>query len=203
MKDSHRATSWVVATGNAGKLSELRRLLAGFAPRLLGLADVGPVALPPEGDEYAANALAKARAVAAATNLPAVADDSGLEVDALGGRPGAASARYGGAEASDAERVARLLRELADVPDARRTARFVCVLAFVTPEGDAIVVRGTCEGRILRAPQGAAGFGYDPVFVPHGAASSMAQLSPDEKNAISHRAMAIAALRSALARAAS
>ena len=198
MDDPLRAAAWVVATGNAGKLSEMRALLAGFAPPLLGLADVAAVAFPPEGDDYEANALAKARAVAAATGLPAVADDSGLEVDALGGAPGVRSARAGGPALDDAGRAGLLLRSLAGVADDRRAARFVCVVALVTPSGDATVARGVCEGRILGAPRGEGGFGYDPVFAPEGRTASMAQLSPAEKNAISHRGRAVAALRAAL-----
>ena len=199
MEDPVRAAAWVVATGNAGKLSEMRALLAGFAPPLLGLADVPAVVLPPEGDDYQANALAKARAVAAATGLPAVADDSGLEVDALGGEPGVRSARYGGSGLDDAGRVALLLRSLAGVADDRRTARFVCVVALVTPKGDELIARGVCDGTILGAPLGEGGFGYDPVFVPDGFAVSMAQISPAAKNAISHRGRALAVLRAALA----
>lgn len=199
MHQSLRAAAWVVATENRGKLAEMRALLAGVAPALLALSDLPPVTLPPEGDDYERNAVAKARAVAVASRLPAVADDSGLEVDALGGRPGVRSARYGGPGLSDAERVAKLLRELAGAGPATRTARFVCVVSLVTPEGEVLSARGVCAGRILVSPQGGSGFGYDPIFAPDPLSLSMAQLSADVKNAISHRGRALGVLRSFLA----
>lgn len=193
-----QAAVWIVATQNAGKLAEMRALLADLPIAVQGLADLPQVELPAEGDDYAANALAKARAVALATGLPALGDDSGLEVDALGGGPGVRSARYGGPGLSDAERVTHLLRELAGVPAAQRGARFVCVVAVSTPEGVAMTARGVCEGRILEAPRGEAGFGYDPVFAPRGLLQSMAELCAREKNALSHRGRAVATLRSKL-----
>ena len=198
MSDPLRAQVWVVATGNAGKLAEMRALLGDLPLALRGLADLPRIELPPEGDDYAENAVAKARAVALATGLPALGDDSGLEVDALGGRPGVHSARYGGPGRDDAARVALLLHELASVPEAQRSARFVCVVALVTPDGDSVTARGSCEGRILAAPRGEGGFGYDPVFAAEGRDVSLAELPADEKNRLSHRGRAVAALRAKL-----
>ncbi len=134
----------------------------------------------------------------ARAGLPALADDSGLEVDALSGAPGPRSARYGGPGLDDAGRVALLLRELDGVPAGRRGARFVCVAALATPDGECRTARGVCEGRILGAPRGSGGFGYDPVFAPEGGQRSMAELREDEKNALSHRGRAIAALLEAM-----
>jgi XTP/dITP diphosphohydrolase len=194
VSDPLRAESWIVATKNSGKLAEMRTLLGDLPLALRGLADLPRIELPPEGDDYAANAVAKARAVARATGLPALGDDSGLEVDALGGRPGVHSARYGGPGRDDAARVALLLHELASVPEAQRSARFVCVVAIVTPDGDSVVASGSCEGRILAAPRGEGGFGYDPVFAAEGRNVSLAELAADEKNRLSHRGRAVAAL---------
>jgi XTP/dITP diphosphohydrolase len=187
----------VVATGNAGKLAELRALLAPLPLRVAGLSEFAPVAFPDEGDDYAANAEAKARAAALALALPALGDDSGLEVDALGGGPGPRSARYGGPGLDDAGRCGRLLSELGAAGD--RAARFVCVAALALPDGAVTVVRGECPGRILAAPRGVNGFGYDPVFQPEGWEASMAELSPHVKHRISHRGRALAALGPALA----
>jgi len=193
----------VVATGNAGKLGELRALLADLALRVEGLAAHPGVALPEEGDDYEANARAKARAAARALGLPALADDSGIEVDGLGGAPGPRSARFGGPGLDDAGRVARLLRELAARPGASRRARFVCVAALATPEGGEAAARGVCEGRIAAAARGSGGFGYDPVFEVDEPGlrdgRTMAELAPEEKARVSHRARAVAALRPRLA----
>lgn len=187
----------VLASGNAGKLAEFRALLADVAIDLVGLGAFPDARMPAEGTDYAENAAAKARTIAAATGLPALADDSGLEVAALGGAPGPLSARYGGEGLDDAGRVAHLLGALGDAPD--RAAAFVCVAALAWPDGRVVVERGTCSGEILRVPAGAGGFGYDPVFRPEGRAGSMAQQPEATKNAISHRARALAALRPALA----
>lgn len=192
------AEAWIVATQNAGKLAEMRALLGDLPLALRGLADLPRIELPPESDDYAANAVAKARAVALATGLPALGDDSGLEVDALGGRPGVHSARYGGPGRDDAARVTLLLQELATVQQTQRSARFVCVVALVTPDGDSVTARGSCEGRILAAPRGEGGFGYDPVFAPEGRDVSLAELPGDEKNRLSHRGRAVTALRAKL-----
>ncbi len=188
----------VVGSSNPGKVREISALLAGLPVRVCALSECGPVELPEEGDDYAANAAAKARAVAAQTGSLAVADDSGLEVDALGGRPGPRSARYGGPDLDDAGRVARLLEEIGDRPEAERGARFVCHASLATPDGRVETAVGVCSGRILAAPRGEGGFGYDPVFVPEGYACSMAELSADEKDRISHRGRALERLAPAI-----
>ena len=190
--------AWVVATGNRGKLVEIRAILDDAPIALAMLEAFGDVRMPEEGDDYAANAVAKARAAARATGLPALADDSGLEVDALGGRPGPRSARYGGDGLDDAGRVARLLEELAGCGAPARGARFVCVAALATPDGRSASARGECAGAILSAPRCAGGFGYDPVFQPCGEAVSMAELPAATKNRISHRGRACRALRGAI-----
>jgi len=187
----------VVASLNRAKAREIAEILAaeGLGLEVVALADFPDVALPPEtGESFAANALLKARAAAQGTGLPAIADDSGLEVDALGGEPGVMSARYAGEGAGDADRYRKVLALLADVPDARRTARFRCAAAFVSPEGVELLAEGTCEGRLAREPTGAGGFGYDPIFVPEDYTVTMAQLTPEQKHAISHRGRALRAL---------
>jgi XTP/dITP diphosphohydrolase len=191
----------VVATGNAGKLREIREILVDLDVALRSLGEFPRIALPEEGDDYAANAIAKARAVAAATGRAAIADDSGIEVDALALRPGPHSARYGGPGLDDAGRVSLLLRELAACPADARAARFVCVAALATPEGVVATARGECAGEILGAPRGTGGFGYDPVFRPCGERLAMAELSAARKNQLSHRALAFRALRGAIERA--
>ncbi len=188
------AAAFAVATGNRGKLGEFRRLLGDLGVELLALADLPPIAFPDEGDDYTENSAAKARAAAAASGLVALADDSGLEVDALSGAPGPRSARYGGPGLDDAGRVAHLLEALRGIPRERRTARFVCVAAVADPDGRVITARGECPGRILEAPRGAGGFGYDPVFWVDSLAASVAELPAAAKDAISHRGRAIAAL---------
>jgi XTP/dITP diphosphohydrolase len=188
----------VLATSNPGKLLEVRGLL-GDLPILLRSAEAFPdVLLPEEGDDYRANAVAKARTAARDTGRLALADDSGLEVEALGGGPGPRSARYGGPGLDDRGRIAVLLEALANVPAERRRARFVCVAALATPEGEVVTARGECAGRILDAPRGRGGFGYDPVFEPEGRGRSMAELPPGVKNRISHRARAFRALADAI-----
>jgi XTP/dITP diphosphohydrolase len=186
----------VLATSNPGKLSELRALLADLPFALLALDALPEVRLREEGDDYEANAVAKACAIARSTGRAALADDSGLEVAALGGAPGPRSARFGGPGLDDAARVAKLLEAIGPARD--RHARFVCIAALARPGGEAITARGECRGRILNAPQGRGGFGYDPVFEPEGRGCSMAELPAREKNAISHRARAVAALLPAL-----
>lgn len=189
----------VLATRNEGKASELERLLEGIASRMVTLRQYPGIALPPEGDDsYAANAVAKARAVHAALGVAALGDDSGLEVDALGGAPGIRSARFSGENADDASNNALLLERLAGVPSERRTARFRCALALVTEDGAEISVEGSCEGRILEAPRGNGGFGYDPLFLPEGESHSFAELPRTAKDVVSHRSRAAAALRERL-----
>ena len=185
---AHR--EWVVATSNPGKLREIRAILAA-APVVLRALDAREgVRFPPEGEDYAENAIAKARAVASVTGRPAVADDSGLEVTGLGGQPGPRSARYGGPGLDDAGRVMALLAAMSGLATEARDARFVCVAALATPEGDVLTARGECAGRILESPQGEGGFGYDPVFEAEGQGRSMAELSDAEKHEISHRGRA-------------
>jgi XTP/dITP diphosphohydrolase len=168
------------------------------AARIESLREHPEVSLPPEsGESYGENALRKARAVQAALGLPALGDDSGIEVDALGGAPGIRSARYAGPAAGDAENNARLLSALAGRSGGERSARFRCVLALVRSAGEELVVEGVCEGRILETPAGDRGFGYDPLFVPEGETLTFAQLPAAVKNRISHRARAAAALRAA------
>jgi len=195
------ARTLLLATGNRGKVAELAELLAPFGLALRSLAEAPGVELPPEGDDYAKNAAAKAAVAARATGLVALGDDSGIEVAALGGAPGPRSARYGGPGLDDAGRAARLLAALAESGSPDRRARFVCVAALATPDGTVSLVHGECHGRILAAPRGAGGFGYDPVFQPEGDDASMAELPAERKNRISHRGRAIAALAPALARA--
>ena len=187
----------VVATGNPHKLDEIRAILAGFHLDLVSMREFGVPEPVEDGDTFEANALIKARACARATGLPAIADDSGLEVDALGGAPGVYSARYAGEGAGDAANNAKLVDALAGVPAEDRTARFVCAAAVVTPDGHEVVVRGTMEGHIVDRPRGDHGFGYDPHFVSDAAGDGRtnAQLAPPEKDAISHRGEAFRALR--------
>ncbi len=190
----------LLATRNPGKLVELRRMLVGVEGLdVVGLADV---AEHPEAPETAAtfgeNALAKARDAARATGLPSVADDSGLAVDALNGMPGVLSARWSGRHGDDRANLELLLAQLADVPDERRGAAFVCAAALVGPDGAETVVHGTWAGAIVRAPRGINGFGYDPIFVPNGETRTSAELSDREKDASSHRARALRALLPAL-----
>jgi len=191
----------VLATRNRGKLREIAPLLDGLGLELCTIDDVAPTAeLREDADTFEENALAKARQAAAATGLPAVADDSGLEVDALAGAPGVRSARYAGPGADDARNNAKLLEALRDVPAGARGARFRCVAAFVDPaRGREVARAGVCEGEILGAPRGEGGFGYDPLFLLPGRGVTMAELPLDEKNRLSHRAAAFRALAAALA----
>ncbi len=185
----------VLATQNPGKLREVREILATLPVHWCGLEPAWAAALPEEGDNYEANARAKALAAAAASGRVAVADDSGLEVAALGGAPGPRSARYGGPGLDDAGRNARLLGALSAVPPAERGARFVCVAAVADPTGRCAVARGECAGTILEAPRGDAGFGYDPLFWVAERGMTMAELDAAAKHALSHRGRALRALR--------
>ncbi len=189
----------LLATRNAKKLAELQRIL-GDTVRVLGLAEVPAFPEEPEtGATFEENALAKAEQAAAATGELALADDSGLEVDALRGMPGVLSARWSGRHGDDPANTALLLNQLADVPDERRGAAFVCALALASPGGRGEVVRGEWRGRIIREPRGRNGFGYDPVFVPAesdaaGDGRTSAELEPAEKDRLSHRGRAIGAM---------
>lgn len=194
-------TELLVASRNPKKLAELRRVLdaAGLTGvTLLSLRDVPPFDEAPEtGATFEDNALAKARGSFAATGLAAVADDSGLEVAALNGMPGVLSARWSGDHGDDAANTALLLAQLRDVPDERRGAAFVSACALAGPAGE-VVVRAEWPGRIAREPRGDGGFGYDPVFVPDGSERTAAELSPEEKDAVSHRGRALRLLVPAL-----
>ena len=185
----------VLGSTNAGKLRELRQLLAGLPVEVRGLAEY-PEAEPPEetGETFAENARLKATALARQLGCWVLADDSGLCVDALGGRPGVRSARYTGDDATDERNVARLLDELAGVDGARRAAAFVCVAVLASPEGVLFEAEGRCEGRIARHPRGENGFGYDPVFFYPGFGATFAEVSAEAKNAVSHRGRALRAL---------
>jgi XTP/dITP diphosphohydrolase len=195
--------SLVVASGNRGKIAEIRAILDRLPVEVLAMAEVtSPLSVVEDGDTFAKNALKKARAVAGACHLVTLADDSGLEVDALGGRPGVRSARFAREGATDAENNAELLTQLEDVDDAARSARFRCAIALIDPWGSEsereLVVEGTCEGRIARKPSGAGGFGYDPLFIVQDIGRTMAELSDEQKNGVSHRGRALAKLRPAL-----
>jgi XTP/dITP diphosphohydrolase len=190
----------VIASANAGKLAEFRALLADLP---FDLTSLGELALPsPEetGATFLANATLKARHAAAATALAAIADDSGLEVDALGGAPGVFSARYAGAQGDDAANNLKLVNALADLPRAQRRARYRCVLALVREpqDPDPLIAEGVWEGEILGVPRGSGGFGYDPYFYLPELGKTAAELSAQEKNRLSHRGLALRALRDRL-----
>lgn len=229
----------VLASANAGKLRELDALLEPLGWELLLQRELGIESPPETGSTFVENALIKARHAARAARLPALADDSGIEVDALGGAPGVWSARYAGEDATDLENLAKLLEALQGVAPERRTARYRCVIAYVASAADPhpILGEGSWEGRIATAPRGSGGFGYDPIFIPreadvprkagaasepggrgavdtlaqaggspqfrahHGTPRTAAELEPDEKAALSHRARALASLKSQLGRA--
>jgi XTP/dITP diphosphohydrolase len=187
----------VVATHNAKKAAELHRVLAaaGVDADVRGLDAFAAYPEPAETERsFAGNALLKARAAVAATGHVAVADDSGLEVDLLNGMPGVRSARWSGPDATDRRNLDLLIAQLTDTADADRTARFVCAMALVTPEGAEHLVRGVMEGRLVLEPRGANGFGYDPIFVADGNVVTNAELTPEQKDAISHRGQAVRAI---------
>lgn len=191
----------LLATRNAGKVDELRQILAEAAPHveLVGLDAVEEYPETPETElTFAGNALLKARDGVKHTGLATIADDSGLAVDALNGMPGVLSARWAGAAKDDAANNALLLEQLADVADEHRGAKFVCAAAIVWPDGRELVVHGEMPGRVGRGPKGAGGFGYDPLFTPDGFDRTSAELSPAEKNAVSHRGKAFRELASRL-----
>jgi XTP/dITP diphosphohydrolase len=191
----------LLASANQGKLRELRTILAGLPVELVGLAEAG-LGDPPEveetGDTFLENALLKARAYAGWSGLAAVADDSGLEVDALGGAPGVRSARYAGQGASDQANLDKLLAAMAGVPPERRTARFRCAAVLTDPGGREWHAEASWEGRLLEAPRGSGGFGYDPVFLPDGWELTSAEVDQATKDAASHRGKAFRALRPAI-----
>lgn len=185
----------VVASQNPGKAREIGRILTRF--EVLSLSDFPSVDFPEEGGDYFENARVKALTAAQAVGLPCVADDSGLEVEALGGAPGPYSARYGGPGLDDQGRYEALLVELANAP-APRAARFFCVAACAWPDGRSVLAEGSCEGVILDSPRGEGGFGYDPIFSPTGFDCAMAELSREQKDGLSHRGRAFGALEAAI-----
>lgn len=194
------STELLIATHNQGKVREFASLLSDMPVRLRGLAQFAHVVEVDEtGATFAENAALKARSYAAQTGVWTLADDSGLEVDALGGAPGVFSARYGGEDASDADRIARLLSELAQTRDDARRARFVCAIAIAHPATATLdIFTGACEGHIAPHPRGAHGFGYDPLFIPEGYTETFGELTGDIKDLLSHRARALRAARTFL-----
>jgi XTP/dITP diphosphohydrolase len=193
--------SVVLASGNAGKLREFSELLASTGLVLIRQSELAIQPPPETGTTFLENALIKARNAARLSGLPAIADDSGIEVDALGGSPGVYSARYAGEGASDAANLAKLLTALEDVPDPQRGARYRCIVVFVEHADDPrpLVGEGTWEGRIIRDRRGSGGFGYDPSFVPAGDTRTVAEMPQDEKNLSSHRGIALRAFLAAYA----
>jgi len=189
----------VVGTRNKGKLREIRAILDGL-PVSLGTLDRYPGApkVVEDGDAFQANAVKKATELARALGRWVLAEDSGLEVDALDGRPGVYSARYAGEEQNDARNLAKVLNELQGVEPAKRGARFKCAAALARPEGLLLVVEGKCEGRISERARGQNGFGYDPIFIPAGFDKTFGELPPETKNKFSHRAKALRKLRAGL-----
>ncbi len=188
-----------LATRNEHKLIEITRICADWPVQWVTIRD--PNRFPDveeTGETYLDNAALKTRAVADALGIPAIADDSGIEVDALGGRPGPRSARFAGPDATDARNLAELIRSVRGIPAAGLTARYRCVAAFAEPGDEVISAEGLCEGTITTRPRGAGGFGYDPIFLPVGWDRTMAELAPDEKDRISHRGRAFRALRALL-----
>lgn len=189
----------VFASKNQGKVRECREILEDTGIRLLSMADLElHIDVVEDGHSFLENALIKATTIAGLIQKPVLADDSGLVVDALGGAPGIYSARYGGPGLRDEERMQLLLSELADLPENKRTARFVCVMALVFPDGQNVTARGVCEGSIVTEPQGSGGFGYDPVFRPRGYSDTFGVLSAETKNRISHRSAALSKMHAQL-----
>ncbi len=186
----------LLATRNPGKVREIGAILGDLDINVVSLADFPDVPeVVEDGTTFFENAYKKAKEVSEATGMMVLSDDSGLEVDALGGRPGVYSARYSGKEGDDAANNAKLLKELEGVPEEKRTARFKCVMVLYHPSGKWISAEGTCEGRIALKPAGSGGFGYDPIFYMEQYGKTMAELPPEEKNRISHRAEALKALK--------
>lgn len=193
MNELSQLPSLLLGTRNPGKVREIETILGDVPWRIRSLREFAEVGVPDEtGDTYAGNAIIKAQFYARVAGICALADDSGLEVEALGSAPGVFSARYAGAGASDADRRKLLLSELAHVPAERRQARFVCAVAIALPSGTVLnISEGVCEGEIIFAPRGSGGFGYDPLFVPEGFNETFAELSESVKNGLSHRARAL------------
>ena len=193
-------TRIVLATGNAGKIAEFRGLLAGAAVEFVPQSELGVTDVPETATSFVENALIKARNAAVTTGLPALADDSGLEVDALDGAPGVYSARFAGPEANDESNIALLLERLKEVGESHRRARFHCLLVCLRHRADPtpLICHGVWEGQILDAPRGEGGFGYDPVFLVPDLGCTAAQMDPETKNRLSHRGQAMAKLAARL-----
>ncbi len=186
----------VLASRNVGKVREIRTILSLPFIEIVTVDAVAPeLVLTETGTTFEENAIEKALIVAEATQHFSIADDSGLEVDALDGAPGVFSSRYAGPDATDEENIERLLSALGEAEDPKRTARFRCAAVFASPDGDILVANGVCDGRIIREPRGNGGFGYDPVFVPEGEERTFAELPLHLKNSMSHRARAFTVLR--------
>lgn len=186
-----------IATRNKGKVNDFQKLFSSYQIEVKSLLDNRDLPDVEEtGSTFEENAALKAETIAARLQTPVLADDSGLMVDALDGRPGIYSARYAGEEKSDLENLKKVLQELEGVPDEARTARFVCVLAVAIPNQQTLFKKGFCEGKIAKHPKGDNGFGYDPIFIPNGYNTTMAELSQEEKNKISHRHQALLQLNS-------
>lgn len=182
----------LIATRNQGKIQEIRDLVADLPLTFLSLEDVPHAPdVVEDAETFEGNALKKARILAQATGIPALADDSGLCVDALGGRPGVRSARYAGEGASDADRIAKILDEMRDVTEQQRSARFICALALAWPDDESKIFVGTCEGRITHEPCGSGGFGFDPIFYFPEAGCTFAEMERQAKNRVSHRGKAL------------
>ena len=195
MKGNKMEHTIVFATSNEGKMREIREILKGLNGKVLSMKEAGvDIDIVEDGDTFAANALIKAKAVWEKTGGIVLADDSGLVIDALNGEPGVYSARYGGPDCiSDSDRINYLLKKLENVPEGKRTAKFVSVITLVTPDGREIAARGECPGHILFERHGNGGFGYDPVFFAEDAGCTFAELAPEQKNQVSHRARALRA----------
>lgn len=200
MTSSHRGETLVLASNNAGKVREINQLLDGTGIRVVAQGDLGVPEAEETGLSFVENAILKARNAARYSGLPAIADDSGIEVDALHGAPGIHSARYAGPGASDADNLTKLLHALVGVPEVQRGARFQCVLVYLRHAADPtpLICQGTWEGRILESPRGENGFGYDPIFLVPTHGCSAAELEPVVKNALSHRGQALHKLRERL-----
>jgi len=189
----------VIATRNSGKLREIQAILAPLGLKILSLRDFPRIPeIIEDGQTFEENAVKKAAAVSRQTGRMAIADDSGLAVDALQGRPGVFSSRYAGEKATDAERYQKLLKEMVEIPPEKRGAAFMCAMAVAAPDGKAETVVGQCRGEIALAPKGSHGFGYDPVFYLPERGKTMAELEPEVKNRISHRALALEKLKQLL-----
>ena len=190
----------VAATQNKHKIDEIESITRLFGFEILSRRDAGvpEIEIEEDGDTFEENSYKKAFEIMKLSGMISIADDSGLMVDALDGAPGVISARFAGDDADDQKNNDKLLQLLQNVPEERRGAKFVSVITMVYPDGRSVVARGECKGRIIRAPRGDGGFGYDPLFVPEGFTKTYAELSKDEKNDISHRALALQGLRTKL-----